>query len=75
MRHGRSPAPARWASDELRSTGVQIAFLLRRALADAGGLPGRVAPQRRLVRLVGEKEVTVREDGVDAVGEHGNIPL
>jgi hypothetical protein len=36
-----------WASDELRSTNAQIEFLLRRALADAGRLPGRVPPQRR----------------------------
>jgi hypothetical protein len=36
-----------WASDELRSTNAQIEFLLRRALADAGRLPGRVGPQRR----------------------------
>jgi hypothetical protein len=40
-------ALARWASDELRSTNAQIEFLLRRALADAGRLPGRVTPQRR----------------------------
>jgi hypothetical protein len=40
-------ALARWAGDELRSTNAQIEFLLRRALADAGRLPGRVAPQRR----------------------------
>jgi hypothetical protein len=40
-------ALARWADDELRSTNAQIEFLLRRALADAGRLPGRVAPLRR----------------------------
>jgi hypothetical protein len=40
-------ALTRWASDELRSTNAQIEFLLRRALADAGRLPGRVSPQRR----------------------------
>ena len=40
-------ALARWAADELRSTNAQIEFLLRRALADAGRLPGRVRPQRR----------------------------
>ena len=40
-------ALARWASDELRSTNAQIEFLLRKALADAGRLPGRVTPQRR----------------------------
>jgi hypothetical protein len=33
-------ALARWAADELRSTNAQIDFLLRRALADAGRLPG-----------------------------------
>jgi hypothetical protein len=40
-------ALARWASDELRSTNAQIEFLLRRALADAGRLPGRVEEMRR----------------------------
>ena len=40
-------ALARWADDELRSTNAQIEFLLRRALADAGRLPRRVAPLRR----------------------------
>ncbi|KDQ69239.1 hypothetical protein ACFYPK_24605 [Streptomyces halstedii] len=37
-------ALARWASDELRSTNAQIEFLLRRALAEAGRLPGGAAP-------------------------------
>jgi hypothetical protein len=36
-------ALARWAGDELRSTNAQIEFLLRRALADAGRLPGDAA--------------------------------
>ena len=40
-------AVARWASDELRSANAQIEFLLRRALADAGRLPGRVGEMRR----------------------------
>jgi hypothetical protein len=39
-------ALAKWASDELRSTNAQIEFLLRRALADAGRLPGRARPMR-----------------------------
>ena len=39
-------ALARWASDELRSTNAQIEFLLRRALAEAGRLPGRARPMR-----------------------------
>ena len=30
-----------WARDELRSVNGQIEFLLRRALRDAGRLPGR----------------------------------
>jgi hypothetical protein len=36
-----------WAADELRSTNAQVEFLLRRALAEAGRLPGRVTPMRR----------------------------
>ncbi|MFE7773949.1 hypothetical protein ACFU5O_08620 [Streptomyces sp. NPDC057445] len=37
-------ALARWASDELRSANAQIEFLLRRALAETGRLPGGVRP-------------------------------
>jgi hypothetical protein len=40
-------ALARWASDELRSTNAQIEFLLRRALADAGRMPGHAGTMRR----------------------------
>jgi hypothetical protein len=40
-------ALARWAGDELRSTNAQIEFLLRRALGDAGRLPGNVSRIRR----------------------------
>ena len=40
-------ALARWAGDELRSTNAQIEFLLRRALKDAGRLPGNVGRMRR----------------------------
>jgi hypothetical protein len=40
-------ALARWAGDELRSTNAQIEFLLRRALSDAGRLPGGVGAIRR----------------------------
>jgi hypothetical protein len=39
-------ALARWAADELRSTNAQIEFLLRRALADAGRLPGNARQMR-----------------------------
>ena len=52
-------ALARWAADELRSTNAQIEFLLRRALADAGRLPGRVTPQRRPGRPPKEAADTV----------------
>ncbi len=37
-------ALARWASDELRSANAQIEFLLRKALAEAGRLPGTARP-------------------------------
>jgi hypothetical protein len=40
-------ALARWAADELRSTNAQIELVLRRALAEAGRLPAKVAPIRR----------------------------
>ncbi|MET9604667.1 hypothetical protein ABZZ17_06310 [Streptomyces sp. NPDC006512] len=39
-------ALARWAGEELRSANAQIEFLLRRALADSGRLPGGAAPIR-----------------------------
>ncbi|GEC05817.1 hypothetical protein SSP24_34720 [Streptomyces spinoverrucosus] len=38
---------ARWASDELRSANAQIEFLLRKALKDAGRLPGDAGPLPR----------------------------
>jgi hypothetical protein len=34
-------AVQRWAADDLRSMNGQVEFLLRRALADSGRLPGR----------------------------------
>ncbi|MFI0774870.1 hypothetical protein [Streptomyces sp. NPDC021212] len=37
-------ALARWAGEELRSANAQIEFLLRKALADAGRLPGTARP-------------------------------
>lgn len=37
-------AIATWAATELRSTNAQIEFLLRRALAEAGRLPGAAKP-------------------------------
>jgi hypothetical protein len=49
-------ALARWAADDLRSTNAQIEFLLRRALADAGRLPGNVGKMRRPGRPPKEEE-------------------
>ncbi|MET0234787.1 MAG: hypothetical protein ABW224_09140 [Kibdelosporangium sp.] len=40
-------ALARWAADELRSTNAQIEFLLRRALTEAGRMPGEAARPRK----------------------------
>lgn len=40
-------ALARWAGQELRSTNAQIDYLLRRALKDAGRLPGDAKPHPR----------------------------
>ncbi|MBB4891552.1 hypothetical protein FHS39_000552 [Streptomyces olivoverticillatus] len=40
-------ALTRWAGDELRSANAQIEFLLRKALAEAGRLPGDVGAIRR----------------------------
>ncbi|MEW1642957.1 MULTISPECIES: hypothetical protein [unclassified Streptomyces] len=46
-------AIARWAGDELRSANAQIEFLLRRALAEAGRLPGEAGPLPRRGRPPG----------------------
>ncbi|MDA0566936.1 hypothetical protein LG943_21845 [Streptomonospora sp. S1-112] len=40
-------ALTRWAGDELRSTNAQIEFLLRRALSQAGRLPGTTGAMPR----------------------------
>ena len=40
-------ALARWAADEMRTTNAQIEYLLRRALAEVGRLPGHVRQMRR----------------------------
>ncbi|MEU5519380.1 hypothetical protein ABZ759_01390 [Streptomyces sp. NPDC047860] len=47
-------ALARWANDELRSANAQIEFLLRRALAEAGRLPGDAGPMPRRGRPPGD---------------------
>ena len=54
-------ALARWAGDELRSTNAQIEFLLRRALAEAGRMPGhagRMRPRGRPPAAVTQPAVT-----------------
>jgi hypothetical protein len=49
-------ALARWANDELRSTNAQIEFLLRRALGEAGRLPGQVGRMRKRGRPRADEE-------------------
>jgi hypothetical protein len=49
-------ALARWANDDLRSTNAQIEFLLRRALSDAGRLPGQVGRMRSRGRPRADEE-------------------
>ncbi|WP_458076621.1 hypothetical protein [Streptomyces sp. EMB26] len=51
-------ALARWAGDELRSANAQIEFLLRRALAEAGRLPGETGPIPRRGRPPGARPPT-----------------
>ncbi|MFB9909261.1 hypothetical protein [Allokutzneria oryzae] len=52
-------ALSKWANDELRSANAQIEFLLRRALAEAGRMPGNAGkPARR-----GRPPKTDRETG------------
>jgi hypothetical protein len=37
-------ALARWAADEFRSLNAHVEMLLRRALTEAGRMPGRAGP-------------------------------
>jgi hypothetical protein len=63
-------ALARWASDELRSTNAQIEFLLRRALGEAGRLPGNAAKMRGRGRPPAhEAEEAEDGEGVEGVEE------
>ncbi|MEU3602434.1 hypothetical protein ABZ714_27495 [Streptomyces sp. NPDC006798] len=63
-------ALARWASDELRSANAQIEFLLRRALAEQGRLPGDTAPIRRRGRP--PKAAPDADTGGDGAGGAGD---
>jgi hypothetical protein len=56
-------ALARWAGDELRSANAQIEFLLRRALAESGRLPGSAGPIPRRGRPPRSPEGPERPDG------------
>jgi hypothetical protein len=57
-------ALAKWAADELRSTNAQIEFLLRRALAEAGRLPGHTGRMRGRGRpRAADREGQAREEG------------
>lgn len=47
----------RWAEDDLRSTNGQLDFILRKALKDAGRLPGK---QKRSAK---SKDVSGESDG------------
>ncbi len=49
-------ALAKWAADEMRSTNAQIEFLLRRALGEAGRLPGNAKAMRRPGRPAADPE-------------------
>ncbi|MDH6452612.1 MULTISPECIES: hypothetical protein [unclassified Streptomyces] len=62
-------ALARWAGDELRSANAQIEFLLRRALKEAGRLPGDTGPLPRRGRP--PKAAGEAEDGGGAGGAGG----
>ena len=58
-------ALARWASDELRSTNAQIEFLLRRALSDAGRMPGGASRMRGRGRPRKEEAAPATDTGED----------
>ncbi|MFF2022406.1 hypothetical protein ACFVW2_11470 [Streptomyces sp. NPDC058171] len=49
-------ALARWAGEELRSANAQIEFLLRKALKEAGRLPGAAGPIARRGRPPGSSD-------------------
>ncbi|WP_248965847.1 hypothetical protein [Sphaerisporangium perillae] len=61
-------AIARWAGDQLRSTNAQIEFLLRRALAEAGRLPGDVGGMPRRGRPPKDARESRTAEDVEASG-------
>ncbi|GII94166.1 hypothetical protein [Sinosporangium siamense] len=58
-------ALAKWAADDLRSTNAQIEFLLRRALSEAGRMPGGVGQTRPRGRPRKNPEEPVNEPAED----------
>ena len=62
-------ALAKWAADEMRSTNAQIEFLLRRALAEAGRMPGHARQMRRPGRPPAEPPPPSEPDEPDEAGE------
>ncbi|MFE4514310.1 hypothetical protein ACFRMQ_08970 [Kitasatospora sp. NPDC056783] len=68
-------ALARWAADDLRSTNAQIEFLLRRALTDAGRMPGGAARLPRRGRPPkSPSEGSPSEDGRSERGPESGSP-
>jgi hypothetical protein len=70
-------ALAKWAADEMRSTNAQIEFLLRRALRDAGRMPGGARAMRRPGRP-GRQPTTDTDKEAEsglAAGTHGQAPV
>jgi hypothetical protein len=66
-------ALAKWAADEMRSTNAQIEFLLRRALGDAGRMPGSARAMRRPGRPASKDEDPSKDEdqGEDQESEAG----
>jgi hypothetical protein len=63
-------ALAKWAADEMRSTNAQIEFLLRRALGEAGRMPGHARKMRRPGRPTAEQADKIDEvDEIDEIDE------
>ncbi|MFD7070926.1 hypothetical protein ACFV97_27250 [Streptomyces sp. NPDC059913] len=67
-------ALARWASDELRSANAQIEFLLRRALAEAGRLPGAARPIPRRGRPPKNRQEGQEEPGTQGAPGPSGTP-
>ena len=67
-------ALAKWAADEMRSTNAQIEFLLRRALGDAGRMPGSARAMRRPGRPPAADQAAGEEAAGEEAAEHETVP-